>query len=329
MVFLEERRLTRDALRFGFAVGKLRVLETRMLDRSASERLVDAPTFAEQKRLLSDTAFGRYLESAQTASDVERGLDEALDDFYRFLGDADLPDSIAQFFRVRYDYANLKAALKARLLGAPLEGLIQPHGLVPADGFAGALSQLPGSPGVLAASLAEEGDPAVVDAVVDRAMYAELLRLAKLSKSTYLERLARLTIDVGNVKTIVRGAHAGMAPKDIAGLLSDGGTVAKRKVAGLSATAPADLGSALNRLGPLSHFSEVDLSDPLVIDVAADAVIMSVLREGRRGPIGPEPVIAYVFAREVEVATLRMLLLGRLSGIPTETLRARLRAAYR
>jgi V/A-type H+-transporting ATPase subunit C len=329
MLLLDERRLTRDALRYGFAVGKLRVLETRMLDRSAGERLVDAPTFAEQKRLLSDTAFGRYLESAQTASDVERGLDEALDDFYRFIGDAALPQSVADFFRTRYDYANLKAALKARMLSAPLEGLLQAHGSVAAASFEGDPAQLPGALGELTTSLAEETDPAKVDASVDKAMYAELGRLAKASKSAYLTKLARLMVDVGNVKTLVRGMHAGMTEETITGLLSEGGTVEAKTIAALAHGTTGDLGPALKRMGPLSHFSAVDLSDPLVIDVAADAVIMSVLREGRRGPVGPEPVIAYVFAREVEVATLRMLLLGRLSGIPTETLRARLRAAYR
>ena len=85
MLLLEESRLNRDALRYGFAVGKVRVLETRMLDRAACERLLDAPTLAEQRRLLSETAYGRYIERAETADEVERALDDALEGFYGYL----------------------------------------------------------------------------------------------------------------------------------------------------------------------------------------------------------------------------------------------------
>ena len=46
-------------------------------------------------------------------------------------------------------------------------------------------------------------------------------------------------------------------------------------------------------------------------------------------PVGPEPVIAYVLAREAEVAALRVLLLGKLAGLDRETLRARLRERTR
>jgi hypothetical protein len=52
MLFVDETRMTRDAVRHGFAVGAA-VLETRMLDRAAYERLLDAPTLAEQRRIVS------------------------------------------------------------------------------------------------------------------------------------------------------------------------------------------------------------------------------------------------------------------------------------
>ncbi|HSK48512.1 MAG TPA: V-type ATPase subunit, partial [Coriobacteriia bacterium] len=98
MLIVEEARLTRDSLRYGFAVGKVKVLETRTLDASAYERLLDAPSFAEQKRLLSETPYGRYLEDAETPDDVEHALDEALENFYGFLKAAALPEPVMRFF---------------------------------------------------------------------------------------------------------------------------------------------------------------------------------------------------------------------------------------
>ena len=90
-----------------------------------------------------------------------------------------------------------------------------------------------------------------------------------------------------------------------------------------------ELSAHLRRFPSLVHFPQVDLSDPAELDIATDAVFIGALRDGRRGPTGPEPVIAYVFAREVEASSLRVLLLGRLTGIPNDTLRARLRVSYR
>jgi len=174
MLLLEERRMTRDALRYGFAVGKVRVLETRMLDRAAFERLLDAPTLAEQRRVLSETVYGRYIEHAQTAEDLERGLDEALDGFYGYLDEAALPHEVVSFFRVRYDFANLKATIKARLFDAPLEDMIVVHGTLPAESFAGALDELPEPYGALASDLADVDEPEEIDVRVDAAMYQEL-----------------------------------------------------------------------------------------------------------------------------------------------------------
>ena len=43
---------TRDALRYGFAVGKVRVLTTRVFGKATYERLIDAPDFAEQPKVI-------------------------------------------------------------------------------------------------------------------------------------------------------------------------------------------------------------------------------------------------------------------------------------
>lgn len=329
MLILDEIRATRDALRYGYAVGKVRVLETKMLDRSAVERLLDAREFGEQKRLLSDTAYGGYLEDAQTAEAVERALDDALDDFYRYLDDAELPSAVVHFFRVRYDYANLKAALKARAMGAPLAGLLVEHGTIGPSAFAEDLSELPDALAGIAADLAVERDPFAIDAAVDAAYFAEIVRLARAARSAYLVGLAALLIDVANIKTVLRAAAAGRSSDEVATLLIAGGTLDLSRVAARAEDGVRAVAEALAELPMLRGFSPDELADPSALDPAADALVASALRAGRREASGPEPVIAYVMGREAEVRTLRVLLLGTLTGIGFETLRARVGAAYR
>ena len=43
---------------------------------------------------------------------------------------------------------------------------------------------------------------------------------------------------------------------------------------------------------------------------------------------GEAPLLAYLAARETEYTNLRILLLGRGTGLPADVIRARLRASY-
>lgn len=330
---------TRDALRYGFAVGKVRVLETRMLGRSGFERLLDASTFAEQKRILSDTPYGRFLDEAETSESVESGLASALDEWYRFLEKAELPVEVVSFFRVRHDFANLKAALKARLLGARLDGLLTGLGAIEQDRFSADLADLPGALGACArevlkaAHIQEEsaGGGASgydVDESVDHALFAELSDLAARSGSDYLEGLTKMLVDVANVKIVVRGVRARMPRADIRSRLIVGGSVPIGRWAALLSGDATEVFSAARRLPVFRGVPADDVGTFGRIDVIADNVIVAYLRTARRVSVGPEPVIAYVLAREAEVVTVRTLLLGRLAGIDSETLRARLRDRY-
>ena len=333
MLIVEEARLTRDSLRYGFAVGKVKVLETRTLDASAYERLLDAPSFAEQKRLLSETPYGRYLEDAETPDDVEHALDEALENFYGFLKAAALPEPVMRFFRLRYDYSNFKAVAKAEAVGASRAGLFVDHGTIPRESFENDLSALPEPLGSLASTLAlgpseASGvsetlpqDPAAVDTLVDKAMFAELLRTAKASRSSFLVDLSRLAIDLANLKTMVRARRSGAGTETMLAWLIDGGTVPLSTFASLSELPPESVASALSRVPALRSLSGVQLTEVATLDEKLDQVTFAALRRGRMGEVGPEPVIAYVFGREAEVATLRVLLLGKMTGIDRETLR--------
>lgn len=342
----EEIRTGRDSMRYGYAVGKVRVLETRALDSAAFERALDAPSFAEQKRLLSESLYGRYLEHAATAEDVERGLAQALDDFYRFLDTAALPEAVSRFFRIRHDFSNLKAALKARALGVPADPLLVAHGAVATESFSGDLTTLPAPVGPVAKALlaraanestaAEKPEDGSADATVarlmalevavDRAMFDELLRAAHEADSAYLVELARLSVDIANARTLVRARAAGRTPAETAELLIEGGTGSIKGLARIAESAAPEIAAALRSVPSLRALPAEQLEQTGTIDGALDAVLAAALRRGRMGgQVGPEPVIAYVFAREAEVAALRVLLLGRLAGIDSETLRARVR----
>jgi V/A-type H+-transporting ATPase subunit C len=276
--------------------------------------------------------------------DVERAFDRALDDLYGFLVTANLPDPVISFFRVPYDYANLKARLKAELLGTSTDGLLVDLGTVPAERFAGLPAQMPRRFRALyeqlasaGAGTAAEGAPAHsgvrdeerVSAAVDRALFAELAEHAKASKSAFLTGLASLQIDVANIRTLMRARGRERHAAETRALLFEGGGLAPQRLMLLYSQPVEALAAALVALpGPFKGMHVADLADLAHYDVLADDLVVRYLMRARMAAAGPEPVIGYVMARQAEVTMVRTLLIGRMSGVPSEVLRRRLRERY-
>lgn len=325
-------KTVRDSIRFGFAVGKVRVLETRIFAGGTYERLIDAPTFAEQKRILSDTVYGRHLEGAVNADDVEAGLEAALGEFYAFLDEANLPEPVVRFLRLRYDYANLRAVLKARAFGASLDGMIVDLGTVPAETIIGPAERLPAFLAQVVTELAgDEGRASSVeeiDAVIERAAFADLAKTALDSKSPSLVELSKLMIDVANARTAIRARRRERPATELAGMFFKGGSIKRDKI---EKAYMAPFGEFVDTISAMPAFRGIEpelLADLVSLDVVLDNLISRFLRRARAVQSGPEPVIAYVMAREAEVTAVRTLLIGRLAGLDRDSLRSRLRELY-
>jgi len=230
-------------------------------------------------------------------------------------------------------------------------------GTVPVEQFSGALDELPASLGPLAERFeAVEADDAAVrqvsraadsaepvssvagatsdaqlariDFEVDKAMFAELTADASKSKSRFLKGLAELEIDIANLKVLLRARLAGIAPDHFAEMLFDGGAMTRAELIELYSLPLADAAARLARLPVVSGIPVTELMEPGRVDVIADNVVVRYLRAARAVPVGPEPVIAYVLARVAEVTAVRSILVGTLSGLSSDTLRARLRDVY-
>jgi vacuolar-type H+-ATPase subunit C/Vma6 len=301
------------------------VLRTRLLGHAAFERLLDAPTFEDQRRVLTETHLGRFLDNVHSAADVERAVDESLNDLYDdFLHRAGLPEAIIAFFETPYDFSALKSALRARLLGAKIEPSSVALGALPPEAF-DSPEKLPGALGEIARTVLEAGvaaDGESIDSAVDAALYAELARLARESRVGLLERLAARQADAVNAKVLLRCAVAGRTVASARAMLVPGGTWDAWKAAA-QVTAPAALAEEIVRERVLGAATPGDLLDLERLDAVVDAATAQIEREAARGPIGPEPVLAYVMQRRAEAVTVRAILVGRLAGLPRDLVASR------
>lgn len=314
----------------------VRALESRLLTQSDLARMIDAGTIEEGLRILSDHG---YPDLRPDMAAVERSLRESREELLEELSTI-LPDeAILDLFRIRYDYHNVKVALKAlwtgvdgtRLLmgGGRLEPLALYHTLQTGED-----NDLPD---LLLAAVREAretvgatGDPQKGDLILDRACFAEQLLLAEGADSPFLTGYVRLLTDTANLQSAVRVLRMGKADHLLRDALFPGGTAEPDALVESART--GDL-TAPWAAGPLEEAAalgqEATASGSLTaFEKACDDALTRYLQNAALIPFGLEPVLAFIAAREQEQRNIRIIVSGRLANLPAQTIRERMRESY-
>ncbi len=186
--------------------------ERDLLTGARMERMIEAPTAADAAKVLGEIGYGEFDASSQRelGSILAQEQEKLFEDLYRFVPDK----AVVDVFKVKYDYHNLKALIKARATGTDAsDRLLLDAGRVSAEDmrravWEGDYSLLPPalrqSAVEAAETLSATGDPQLADFLLDRAYYAEMLSAARATGSDFLVRYVRFTIDAANLRSAVR-----------------------------------------------------------------------------------------------------------------------------
>ena len=320
--------------------ARVRAMENDLLTAEQFEQLITAKSDDEARKLLQSFGYGELEPTHPEAIDADLTAvrSEALED----LGAA-FPDSgLLDVFKIKYDYHNIKAMLKANAMGTEAGTMLTDLGRVPVEALAGHekdLGELDDMPGYLGEA-AREGyeilsttrDPQLSDVAVDRWYFRDLLETAERTGSEFLRGYVRLQIDCSNLRTLVRTLRMGKNADFLRGVLFDGGSLTPDELLHVSMNnggglvelyAPTPLASAAEEGakaaggGALTEFEK-----------RCDDAVAAQLDAARLIPFGEEPAIAYLAALETEYMNLRIVLMGRAVGVPADVIRSRLRAGY-
>ena len=315
----------------------LRAREPRMLSREKAERMLDAPGFEDAAKMLTDSGYEDM--SQMTVKQIEDALSKRRADVFHEL-ETLVPDvSLLDLFRLKYDYHNIKVLVKsdamhqndASLLSA--SGRIVPE-IVQRKYAEDRLRDLPGEIGSAAeeakALLNRSANPQLSDFLLDKAYFRELRQLADGLDSDYARGYVSLLADSTNLRSAVRILRMG---KDIGYLqeaLVPGGSISEERLlsgitgegiasvfAGTQLAKAAQLGADAVSGGTLTSF-----------ELACDNALASYLTDAKLCSFGEESVLAYLAGMENELTAVRMILTGRLAGVPADTIRERLRDLY-
>ena len=318
--------------------ARIHAMETKLLTRDRMERMLSARSAEEAAKVLAECGYGDF--PSLTPAAIEPTLDAARLALFAELRRAAPDPAIVDVFCIKYDYHNAKVLVKAEATGQSPDALLLDAGRYPAarlkeDYVQGDLSRYSATFAQAVAQakelLASSGDPQAADLLLDQAYYTEMLAAARAARSPFLEGYVRLSIDSVNLRSVVRAARMGKGPDFLRRVLLPEGNVktdsllaagaGAADLAGVFAhtylTAAAQEGAEAMRGGSLTQFERL-----------CDNALTAYLSQGKRVAFGEHPLIGYLYAKENELTTIRIILTGRLAGLDAETIRERLRESY-
>ena len=319
--------------------ARVKAMETGLLTRERMEQILEAKTDEEAAKILQECGYPE-LDAADPEA-MDAALSAAREATLSDVMDGAPEPRYIELFKLKYDYHNVKALLKAEAMGTSADRMLMDMGRVSTAVLKEAVrsGELDSLPPMLASAVAEAReildttrDPQLSDIALDRWTYADMAALAEEVNSDFLRGYVAVQIDAANLRALVRTVRMGKSPEFLRGVLMEGGEVATDGILTLSANrgsgmnevygptrfaAAAEAGAEALRGGPLTDFEK--LCDDAVGDYLAGAQYV---------PFGEAPLVGYLAARETEYTNLRIILMGRGAGLPADVIRSRLRASY-
>ena len=321
-----------------FLSSRIHVLETTLLNKERRERMLEAASDSDAVRVLVECGYPEMpvvdVDSVNNALAVMR--DRVFEDLYAFAPDPKMID----VFKVKYDYHNAKALLKAEAMGTDPQRLLMDVGRYPVKELTEAVREKSdgGFSEIFALAVQEARevlgttrDPQQSDFVLDKAYFREMEQLAQATGSEFLAGYVKAQVDVANLKSVVRVLRMKKNPEYLSNVLFEGGTIgadtllqmAERveKLDGMYGSTPyaaaAEEGQAAVAGGKLTAFER-----------SCDNALMDYVAEAKYVPFGEQVLIGYLVAKESELTAVRIIMMGRLAGLSTDVIRERLRDAY-
>ena len=324
-----------------FGSANIRTLESAIIGRERIEKLLNTKTTSEAWELLSDWGVDIVRNSDGNPMREETLLGILKSTYARLTELA--PDSDAlRLWLYPYDCNNLKAAQKAFIRNIDPTSMLFDFGTLAASNIVkmvqtGNYEELPANLQASAKTAMDEyaktKNPQVIDLILDKACWADMLAAARTSGEEFVIRLVQAKIDLLNTMIALRilRMKSGEVGKVLfAEAFLEGGKLTRERLTECMADSENALLELL-RYSDYVRFAEHFAKSDKTLSTAerlADNYWMSLILENKFVPDGLEVMIAFLAAHEYEVKNLRILLSGKEAGIETTTIRERIRDSY-
>lgn len=331
-----------DSMLFTQVIPRLRVLETKLLDKSKIDRMIDSNSKEEALKVLQESEYSTLMSNIKRAEDYEVILSAELKRVYKMLYEMTPVNSIVDIMSIRYDYHNIKVLIKGKLLEKDFSNMIIPIGTVDINKLIYALdNEYYRDLNPIMRKAIEEAledfntskDPQKIDIILDKYLFIHQLSLNKQIEDKFLDRYLRYLIDLTNIKTLLRVKKQDNTRDFLNGLIIEGGYVDRDKLNSLYNDSVENIPGKL-AFTDYSEILKLGIEDYVktgsinLFEKLSEDFIMNYMKKAKYITFGLEPLIAYIYAKENEIKLIRIIMVGKLNNIQSEVIRERLRENY-
>ncbi len=313
---------------YPYANGRLSVIAQKMLSSGFLGRLAESGE-ADAIKLLRDAGYG---SGAKNPNDVEQLIAAELSNTRELIWELTPEPEIIKLFLLRTDAHNLKTLLKAKLFDIPADDMMAEGGAFSVALLEKAVNEgeVSALPKTFAKAIeeaesvaAKSGDPGLVSATVDRAVYAYIFLSLKKKRNAFAKRYFSTQADFTNVQSLIRARALRWEAEKLSPMLVSGGEISHERITECLEVPAAQLGSELNvgQSGPAIEkaLKEYSLTgNPGGLERSMDRALMEMVREGKNDMFGMGPLVGYLLGREAEARAIRVIFASKLAKSPVE-----------
>ncbi len=314
----------------------IRLKENDLLTKTTFDTMIATDTFAEISDLLMKTNYEKYL-GPNFQFNIESILDQEMKDTTNELLDLGVSAEIVWVFTMKYTFHNLKVLTKAEKIGENYDELFISDGFYRLEDVKSAVQS--GISGVLPRNVmttikevnAYFEESAVlqgIDVIYDRHYLREQRQLAqKINDPILLEAILEM-IDFTNIITTARCLLQKRTVGFLSTVLSSYGSIPKTEFLDQIGGSIGGFEDFLRRsylsdkLEPALKENEIDF---LKLDLIKENVLTFAFSVAQTEAFGPLPVLRYLYAKEIEMTNLRLIVVGKRSGFSTGQIYERMR----
>jgi len=326
-----------DNSKYAYIVGRLRALDTKMLNQSMLDRLMEAPGASEVFRSLNDLPLITGALADYEVQDYNKVLTGALRNMKELMIQMAPYPEVLDFLWYKYDFHNLKVALKARLTGQGYEDVnhaLTDLGTVDSEAWQGFVledrmipltGQINNKINLIKTLYEKNSDPQMINVVSDQHYLETLKEISDRIGSSMIDAYLKRVIDFSNLKAFIRLTETKKDKSVLEKFLIKGGYVKceiyldafERGYDDLRQTLEKPIGS-----DDLSKTLEKFMDDRTLMAVERKTYELqqNFMNKAQVISFGPEPVFSFFWKFESHMLILKAILVGKLNGLPNEVI---------
>ncbi len=320
---------------YAYAVGVIRAKERDLLTRERFVRLVEAKDAHDLFRLLSDTPYGDVSRGESHPEGViQKGLEREFLKSVSLFSILCRDEKTRETVFLRYDFHNVKVVFKERVTGKEFEAARYPDGNYPFDILKSAIEgnswwdihpSLRDALRKCRKKIEKNPYPHYIDSVIEKVMYEVILDKIEESRIPFVKQWIVSEIDLTNIGTLFRGRYAKRPWADIMDVLIEGGTLDASFYKRIWED-PVDSLPPKFQHTPYRNVVEKGVEgfqegSFASLDRAMMEYRLVFHRESRYVAMGIEPLISYLFFKEMETKLIRTILVGKVNRVENKVLK--------